>query len=155
MIPRVEILRWLFQNKSDSLKWTVFLQASDSSWRLHKSWPSLGCGGSEEASKTPCRTSWTTAQTMISFDDDQGWPLTQFFLFPFWEKSLIFLSGKLMTLQRGNTILLRSSQQLPRLRLGLSKGFLSWHGALLGPWTRLVRCFRNYRDTRTPSCVLR
>ena len=40
---------------------------------------------------------------------------------------------------RGNTILFRSSQQLPRLRLG--------------PSTRLVRCFRNYRDTRTPSGV--
>ena len=28
------------------------------------------------------------------------------------------------------TILFRSSQQLPRLRLGPLKGFLSWHGAL-------------------------
>ena len=58
-----------------------------------------------------------------------------------------------MTPHRGNTILFRSSQQLPRLRLGPSKGFLSWHGALLGPSTRLVRCFRNYRDTRTLSGV--
>ena len=44
-----------------------------------------------------------------------------------------------MTPHRVNTILLRSSKQLPRLRLG--------------PSTRLVRCFRNYRDTRTPSGV--
>ena len=45
-----------------------------------------------------------------------------------------------MTPNRGKTILFRSSQQLPRLRLG--------------PSTRLVRCIRNYRDTRTPSGVL-
>ena len=48
-----------------------------------------------------------------------------FFCFLFCEKSLICLEGKSMTLHRGNTILLRSSQQLPRLRLGPSKGFLS------------------------------
>ena len=60
---------------------------------------------------------------------NQVWPLTQFFLFPF------------VTPHRGNTILFRSSQQLPRLRRG--------------PSTRLVRCFQNYRDTRTPSGVLR
>ena len=53
------------------------------------------------------------------------WPLTQFFLFPFGEKSLICLEGKSMTPHRGDTILFRSSQQLPRLRLGPSKGFLS------------------------------
>ena len=40
-----------------------------------------------------------------------------------------------MTPHRGNSILFGSSQQLPRLRL--------------------VRCFRNYRDTRTPSGVAR
>ena len=39
--------------------------------------------------------------------------------------SLICLKGKSMTPHRGNTILFRSSQQLPRLRLGPSKGFLS------------------------------
>ena len=55
----------------------------------------------------------------------QVWSLTQFFLFPFCEKSLICLEGKSMTPHRGNTILFRSSQQLPRLRLGPSKGFLS------------------------------
>ena len=40
-------------------------------------------------------------------------------------ESLICLEGKLMTPHLGNTILFRSSQQLPRLRLGPSKGFLS------------------------------
>ena len=58
-----------------------------------------------------------------------------------------------MTPHRGNTILFRSSQQLPRFCLGPSKGFLSWHGALLGPSTCLVRCIPNYRDTRTLSGV--
>ena len=61
------------------------------------------------------------------------------FLFPFCTKSLICLEGKLMTPHWRNTILFRSSLQLPRL--------------CLGPSTRLVRCFRNYRDTRTPSGV--
>ena len=37
-----------------------------------------------------------------------------------------------MTAHRGNTILLCSSQQLPRLHLGPLKGFLSRHGALQG-----------------------
>ena len=55
----------------------------------------------------------------------QVWPLTQFFLFLFCENSLICLEGKSMTPHRGNTILFRSSPQLPRLRLGPSKGFLS------------------------------
>ena len=55
----------------------------------------------------------------------QVWPLTQLFLFPFCENSLICLEGKSMTPHRGNTILFRSSQQFPRLRLGPSKGFLS------------------------------
>ena len=67
---------------------------------------------------------------------EPGLDKTQFFLFPFCKKSLICKS---MTPHRGNTILLRSSQQLPRLPLE--------------PSTRLVRCFRNYRDTRTPSGV--
>ena len=47
------------------------------------------------------------------------------FMFPFCEKSLICVEGKSMTPSRGNTILFRSSQQLPRLRLGPLKGFLS------------------------------
>ena len=55
----------------------------------------------------------------------QVWQITQFFLFPFCKKSLICLEGKSMTTHRGNTILFRSSQQLPRLRLGPVKGFLS------------------------------
>ena len=52
----------------------------------------------------------------------QVWPLT---LFPFCENSLICLEGKSMTPYWGNTIFFRSSQQLPRLCLGPSKGFLS------------------------------
>ena len=48
-----------------------------------------------------------------------------FFCFLFGKKSLICLEGKSMTPHRGNTILFRSSQQLPRLCLGPSKGFLS------------------------------
>ena len=48
----------------------------------------------------------------------------------------------------GNTFLFRSSQQLPRLRLGPSKGFLSWHGALLGPSPRaLLAELQRYKDT--------
>ena len=37
----------------------------------------------------------------------------------------------------GNTILFRSSQQLPHLSIGLLKGSMSRHGALQGPstWT--------------------
>ena len=46
-----------------------------------------------------------------------------FFCFLFCEKSLICLAGKSMTPHRGNTILFRSSQQLPRLRLRPLKGF--------------------------------
>ena len=42
-------------------------------------------------------------------------------------------------------------QQLPSLGLGPLKGFLSWPDALQGPLTCLVRCFRNYRETRTTS----
>ena len=56
---------------------------------------------------------------------EQVWPQTQFFLFPFGENSLICLEGKSMTPHQENTILFRSSQQLPRLSLGPSKGFLS------------------------------
>ena len=87
--------------------------------------------------------------------NQQVWLLTEFFLCPFCKNSLICLEGKSMTPYWGNTILFRSSQQLPGLRLGPSKGFLSWHGALLGPSPCLVRCFRNYRDTRTVSGVAR
>ena len=48
-----------------------------------------------------------------------------FFCFLFVKKSLICLEGKSMTPHWGNAILFRSSQQLPRLRLGPSRGFLS------------------------------
>ena len=44
-----------------------------------------------------------------------------------------------MTPHQGNTVLFRSFQQLPCLRLG--------------PSTRLVRCFQNYRDTDTVGCA--
>ena len=54
-----------------------------------------------------------------------GMATNSIFLFPFCEKSLICLEGKSITPHRGNTILFRSSQQLTRLRLGPSKGFLS------------------------------
>ena len=75
-------------------------------------------------------------QDVIMLSPEQVWPLTQFFFcFLFVKNSLICLEGKSMTPHRGNTILFRSSQQLPHLRL--------------------VRCFRNYRDTRTPSGVPR
>ena len=56
----------------------------------------------------------------------------------------------------GNTFLFHSSQQLAFLRLGPLKDFLSWHGALQGPSTCLVRCFRNYRETykNTVRCTV-
>ena len=58
--------------------------------------------------------------------DCQVWTPTQFFSVScFVKNSLICLEGKSMTPHRGNTILFRSSQQLPRLRLGPLKGFLS------------------------------
>ena len=53
----------------------------------------------------------------------QVWPLTQIFMFPFCKNSLICLEGKSRTLHRGNTVLFRSSQQLPRLCLGPFYGF--------------------------------
>ena len=52
-----------------------------------------------------------------------------------------------MTPRRGNTILFRSSQQLPRLCLGPSKGFLSLHGALLGSPRAMLPELQRYRDT--------
>ena len=64
----------------------------------------------------------------------QVWTLTQFFSVSFLWKLIDLLEGQInYPSHQGNTILFRSSQQLPRLRLG--------------------RCFRNYRDTRTPSGV--
>ena len=74
-------------------------------------------------------------------------------IFLFFTKSLINLMGANQRSLVGGicTCLFSSSQQLSRLRLELLKGFLSWHGALQGPLTRLVHCFRNYRDTRALS----
>ena len=70
---------------------------------------------------------WSSQAKEVShrLDVAQVWPLTQFFLFHFCTESLIPLEGKSMTPHQGNTILFRSSQQLPRLCLGPSKGFLS------------------------------
>ena len=74
---------------------------------------------------------------------------SMFFCFHFVKKS-IGLKGKSMTPLWGKTFLFRSSQQLPCLRLTPLKGFLSLHSALQGP---LMRCFRNYRETKTSSGV--
>ena len=72
----------------------------------------------ETASKQTNVAPSTTENTSVSMNatgkHDQVWPLTHFFLFPF-----------CVTPHRGNTILFRSSQQLPCPRLGPSKGFLS------------------------------
>ena len=58
--------------------------------------------------------------------DDQVWPLTQLlFCFLFVKKIIYLPVGQINDPHRGNTILFHSSQQLPRLRLGPSKGFLS------------------------------
>ena len=56
---------------------------------------------------------------------------------------------------QGNTILFRSSQQLPCLLLRPLKGFLSWHGALQEPSTHLVHCFGNYRSVTRRSLGVR
>ena len=54
------------------------------------------------------------------------WPTTQFQSFSISDNnSLICHEGKSMTPLWGHTFLFRSCQQLPRLRLGLLKGFLS------------------------------
>ena len=66
------------------------------------------------------------------------------------KKSLICQEGKSITPRRGNTLFC-SSQQLTRLCLGPLQGFLSWHGTLQRPLARLVRCFRNYIESRAPS----
>ena len=51
-----------------------------------------------------------------------------------------------MTPSLGNNILLRSSQQLPRFRLGPLKGFLSPSRALDSPHTLLPE-LQTYKDT--------
>ena len=107
-------------------------------------------------------TCMSCAQTEIAYSfcmtwqlGHQIWPLTIFSVSFLW-KIIDLRGGKINDPLVGEILVLcSSSQQLPRLRLGPLKGFLSWHGALLRPSTRLVRCFRNYRDTRTPSGVAR
>ena len=59
---------------------------------------------------------------MFLFEAMQVWPLAHFFLRFLFVKTL---GGQINDPSSGNTILYRSSQQLPRLRLGLLKGFLS------------------------------
>ena len=67
----------------------------------------------------------TVSSILMNGQIEQVWPLTQFFLLPFCENSLICLEDKPMTPHRGNTLLFRSFQQLPDLHLGPLKGFLS------------------------------
>ena len=72
--------------------------------------------------------------------------------------SLICLEGKSMTPHRGNTVLFCSFQQFPRLRLGPSKGLLSWHGALLGPSNALCNApgtteIQGHPQVCSPWCV--
>ena len=81
----------------------------------------------------------------------QVWPLTQFFLFPFFVKNLCFAWRANHWPLIGDTLF---SVFPPSNCLGPLKGFSSWHGALQGPSTRLVRCFLNYIDTRTPCAAL-
>ena len=50
------------------------------------------------------------------------------------KKSFICLEGKSMTPRQGNTFLFRSSQQLPRLRLGPLKGWLENLGKKIFEW---------------------
>ena len=100
------------------------------------------CSGSQPAMKSrtcnsfPCQYKWLVGPweyctKSCGRDGKQVCPLSQIlFLFPFLTKSFICLEGKSMTPDRkkmigGNTILFHSSQQLPRPRLGSSKGFLS------------------------------
>ena len=64
-----------------------------------------------------------------------------FTLFVIWFNIIDLPGGQIIDLLSGNTFLFRCSQQLPRL--------------YLGPLNRLLRCFRNYKDTMTPSDVLR
>ena len=107
---------------------------------------------SHNYSNTEQRQPVPTVPLKAWLTENHVWPLTQI-LFPFGKKSSICLEGKSMTPHWENTMLFPSSQQLHCLHLGPLKGFLSRHGTLQGPSTRLVRCFWNYRDIRTPSQV--
>ena len=62
---------------------------------------------------------------ILSSRTSQVWPLTKFFLLAFCRKLLICLEGKSMTPRWGNTLVIHSYQQLPRLWLGPLMGFLS------------------------------
>ena len=66
------------------------------------------------------------------------------------KKSFICPEGKLMISPQGKTFLLRSSQRLSSVGLGLLQGFLDCHCALQGPSTC---CFQNYRDAWKLLCV--
>ena len=72
----------------------------------------------------------------------------------FCEKLLICLEGKSMTpssRKRFSLLFIPSTLSSPSWTLeGL---FELTHGTLQGPSTRLVRCLRNFRETRTPSGV--
>ena len=71
--------------------------------------------------------------------------------FPLWKKYKDHLPGGQINHPLENSIIFRSTHQLPRLRLVPLKVFLSWHGALEGPSAHLVGCFQNYRKTWTRS----
>ena len=78
----------------------------------------------------------------------QVWPLTQFFSCFLFVKTLNDpSSGKHYSLPFLPATPLSPSQTL--------EGLFELTRALIGPSTRLVRCFRNYRDSRTLSGVLR
>ena len=96
-----------------------------------------------------------------------SWPPTQFYSVGIFcknkswicqkgKKSLICLEGKSITPHHGNTILFRSSQQLPRLRLGPLKGFFDLtrrpSRALNSPCALLLELQRN-KDTVSVMCV--
>ena len=55
-----------------------------------------------------------------------------------------------MTPHQGNTILLRSSQQLPQLYIPVTSYKVYNPAGQLYLQEPLLRCFRNFRDTRVP-----
>ena len=68
-------------------------------------------------------------------------------------KKIACWSANLCPIVREILFFFRSSQQLLHLRLIPLKGFLSWHSFRQRCSTCILNCFRNHRDTRTPSCV--
>ena len=115
-----------------ALIWLEFCHSVGSQWPGE-----TDCPIREVAKNGRCVHNILCVFAIDPFSRIQVWPLTQFFLFIHW-KSLICLEGKSMTPQRGNTILFCSSQQLPLLRLGPLKSFLSCHIAIQRLSTRLV-----------------